>query len=279
MSYEYFSEKLEYKNGYLQLYKFGAGKIPVLLFPSFPQSGLSWLLLQEKSKHSENFTFYTFDIPAWAGYSDTSIINLNEPIIQQYNEIANIISKHFKLENDINILGYSFGSRLALDYFLENSKSINKIVFISPLLEKTNIKNLSEYKRLIFFTEGRASFLLPIFKFLSRFYVRHFVKNSWIPKNFLNQYLEGYNNIDMQLNKKALVELLESEIELERLDFSNHPVMVVTSKKESKVFRKTGEVLRKILKNEKSLSIEGGHDSFVMSGNVKPIEKVLEFLS
>ncbi len=111
LSFKFNKKKIKF-NGYnIQTYSFGAGEKVVLSFPGFPHSGLYFTLFL-RFYDPTRVKFITFDLPGWFGNSENVFQN-SEFAIETYVDIAEKILEEYEVKK-FNIIGYSFGSALAV---------------------------------------------------------------------------------------------------------------------------------------------------------------------
>lgn len=273
--FEYNVRRINYKGQEIQTYSFGTGKKKILSLPSFPHSGIYYILFTQFYDPTQ-FQVITLDIPGWAGWSDNIFKNKKyDP--QEYINVLKLIIKEYSL-NKFNLIGYSFGGALAIELAAMEPKRINNLAIVSTII-KGDLLNRSPQK-----------FRLHLAKVLHQ---EHRLRN-YLLKVFdsYQQVVEDNYNATMFQQYKSMIEQSDQKVLFESLywlfntDLTKYlekikgieNILIVNSKNEPEIFRKQMEYIRRNLNTENTIKISGQHEDFVLQPKAENIKEVLEFL-
>lgn len=119
---------LPYKNSVISYYQFGTGPTPVLCFHGYGESGADYLFL-EKTLGGQ-FSFYAIDLPLHGktGWNEGLLFTPAD-----LKEITNLLlEKHGTTGSLPVLLGFSLGSRVALQLYQLQQGKIAKLVLLAP---------------------------------------------------------------------------------------------------------------------------------------------------
>lgn len=273
--FEYFSKTIRYKDRYIETYEIGKGDKTVLSFPSFPHSGISYLwFLNHYSL--DKVRFITFDLPGWIGDSE-NIFKGKQFDIEEYIKISKDVLMSYNVTK-FSLLGYSFGTALAVRLTSEMPERVKKVVLVSPVIDGTCIQNTKEVLLVNFVKRFNLDGALRYHVLKQWHYYSPLLLSEGCPPNFVHLY----SSLISQLDPKTL---LESIYALFHLDWSkdldcliDKKCLIVSSKKETKLFRKQAEILRRKLNNLNSLYLHGQHADFLLNPQSDTVKEVVKFL-
>lgn len=120
----------------VQTYSIGHGDKLILSFPAYPHSGLMYVLFMLNFDLSK-VKLVTFDLPGWIGMTESvgkeEVFNL-EDILKITKEVV----KEYKMEK-FNVIGYSYGSLLALESAKSFSDRVERVAVVSPVIKKSKV--------------------------------------------------------------------------------------------------------------------------------------------
>jgi pimeloyl-ACP methyl ester carboxylesterase len=276
-NFNYNAKRIQYKNGEIQTYTLGEGENVVFSLPSFPHSGLSYLLLTHEYDPAK-YKFVTFDLPGWAGWSDQHVLNSNDSLLAEYVNIANAVIAYYQLER-FAIIGYSFGTNLAIHLSSQHLDRLNALTIVSPVLFKDLNQRAIQGVLVRLLNQTKTYFILNavvrnqvrrVLKVLSRHY----------SYTVLSEYLAMLNMINPRIMSMALKELMNDDVTAIVAGYpTDLPILVVASEDEQPLFRSNAARLRHLLKQHKTLYLTGDHDQFLISPKSEVVQKVIHFLT
>ncbi|MBD3280208.1 alpha/beta fold hydrolase [Candidatus Dojkabacteria bacterium] len=274
-SIKYSVEKIKFEDKNVQTYNFGEGDKVIFSFPSFPHSGLYYILFT-KFYDPKKFKFVTLDLPGWAGWSGN--IFENEPVeIERYVDLAELILKHYKVDK-FSLIGYSFGGALATILASRRPDDVRNLVIVSTIVNGKLLKGSRE-RRLLFLAK-----LLGQEKRLKRMVIKR--TESFAPiaeENFGEKDFRQYMDMLIQSDERVIFESIDQLFSrdfisnLEKIR-SIENILIVNSRNENKMFRVQAEYLRRFFDQEETLKLSGTHDGFILRPKSKVIKQVLDFL-
>lgn len=275
-SFAHSSEFVKYKDKFIKTYTFGEGKNVALYLPSFPQSGIAYLLFL-RNKQNLGLKFITFDLPGWIGYSE-NIFNDKKFNFDEILNIAEYILDYYKVK-DFNIIGYSFGGALSLKIASKFKSRVKRIVLISTIINPSIISNLSTPKFV------KYAYRLGLSKFVGiviRKYANRMIKDlrsQNVPSVMIQEYVDMISKMNNKIVLDSAYNLFTSDFTKDLLDLKDKEFMILNSKDENKMFRIQAEYMRRILHGENSIYLNGTHDDVFLHPDSNVVNKVLEFLS
>lgn len=275
-SFQYTSERIKYKDKKIQTYSFGTGDKIIFSFPSFPHSGLYYLLFTRFYDHSK-FKFVTFDIPGWAGWSDNTFES--EPFsFDAVMDIADAVKKHYGIEK-FSIIGYSFGGALAILYALRHLQEINSLVIVSAIVDG----KLMDKERVKFWVKiaYRLGWASKVKSTMVKKYkgARMEIATAGIDPALLEQYDAMIKRTNSKILLEGIYSLFNLDIrdQLEKLKVVDK-LLIINSAEEESFFRRQAEFLRRFFQTEASFKIHGSHNDFIARPRQEYIKKVIDFL-
>lgn len=280
INFEYRTRRVELPEGAIQTYSFGSGEKVVFAFPSFPHSGLLYLLF---TRHfdSSKYTFITFDLPGWAGWSDRSYLQPEKSerriTLDEYVDIADAVLTSYQVKS-FRIIGYSFGGNLALRLAIRHPEQVNRVVLVSAVLFGNLLKGTKAYRLL------RIGRLLKLHKILERRLIKGFVTAAkQVKLDSGDSIIDLYGAMYKQIHAPSLMECLNALFEdsgedlVKKINSIPH-LLVINSRDEDNMFRKQAERIRRIVDHEKTLFLNGSHNDFLVNPSLKNVKQVMRFL-
>ncbi len=275
--FSYESRLVKYKDNYIQAYSIGSGDKVIFSFPSFPHSGLTYLLFL-KDYNLTKFKFITFDLPGWIGYSENVFKNGDYDL-----EVCINIAKHILKEYSVkkfNVIGYSFGGALALKFAYEMEDSIDKIVLVSTIINSKIIANLNTVRAVKLLKKiNKPSILLRIIHNRVKKFTKFIIAEGIMPEELLLKYIDMSQHINARVLLESIFTLFNSDLTEVLLNLKDKKdFLIVNSKDEASMFRIQAEFLRRHLDNEKSIYLHGTHDDFLLNPHKDVVKEVINFL-
>lgn len=123
---------LAYKNSQISYHRFGTGPKPAICFHGYGEEASVYGFLE---KHAGNeFTFYSINLPFHGKTEWNEGLNFSNEDLQQIAKA--ILNKgHTQLpntNNQLTILGFSLGGRIALSFYQSQPTTIDKLVLLAP---------------------------------------------------------------------------------------------------------------------------------------------------
>ncbi|MCC7289809.1 alpha/beta hydrolase [bacterium] len=264
---------LKFESKRIRTYRFGIGPKKILSLPGFPHSGLTYLyfLLKYDLKKVQ---FITFDLPGWVGNSENIFEELG------YNEeqliiLVELIINKYEL-NHFSVIGYSFGSSLAARLVGLNKYRIEKLALISPVLDGDQIT----YRRWLLNTLRQFKVYdylkLHIYRKMN-IYKAQLIKLGLDP-SLLDEYQKMFKNSDSKVLLESIDKLFTSNYSSYLVNFDADKILIASSKDESPYIKEQSTLLRRKLKGEKTLYLEGNHEDFILHPETEMVVKVIDFL-
>lgn len=118
---------LTYKKSKISYYSFGNGPKTAICFHGYGEDGKLYSFLE---KHAgELYTFFSIDLP-FHGNTEW-----NEDLLFTHHDLSQIIFcivGQKEINNQLTLMGFSLGGRIALSYYQTHPEQINKIVLLAP---------------------------------------------------------------------------------------------------------------------------------------------------
>jgi esterase/lipase len=274
--FKYMTERIKYKGSEIQTYTFGTGENVIFSFPSFPHSGLYYILFTQLYDQTK-FKFITMDLPGWSGWSENIFRNKNVAM-EEYVDLAEYILDYYKVTN-FSLIGYSFGGALAIKLANRRLKNIKKLALVSTVVNGNLIKNTPEVRKIklakMINQKWRLkSHVLKEFKNYKDIAVSNF------HECMIEEYSQMINRADVDVIFDSLYELFTSDLtdEIKNLN-SLKNILVVSSGEEGDFFTNQTNYICNLLKNECTFRISGRHEDFILRPNKVNIQHVLDFLT
>lgn len=249
---------LLYKNSTISYYRFGTGPTPVLCFHGYGESGADYLFL-EKTLGSQ-FSFYAMDLPLHGktGWNEGLLFT---PV--NLKEITNLLlQEHGTTDTLPVLLGFSLGSRVALQIYQLQQGNIAKMVLLAPdglkmnrwywLATQTWMGN-----RLFRFTMLHPGIFVGLLKILKRLKL----VNTSIFK-FVNYYIADKNIRDLLYKRWTTLRRIKPGLEEIKKSIVQHqtPVRLVYGKYDRIILPVRGEKFRKEIEKYCHITvIDAGH--------------------
>lgn len=106
---------------------YGTGKQTVFCFHGYASVGYRFEVLE--SHVGKDFRLISIELPF---HSDTRWNEHRLFYAEDLHKVLMLISKEENVEEDIWLMGYSLGGRIALDYFAHKPENIKKIILLAP---------------------------------------------------------------------------------------------------------------------------------------------------
>ncbi|WP_414049416.1 alpha/beta fold hydrolase [Macrococcus animalis] len=144
--------------------------------------------------------------------------------------------------NQFNLLGYSFGGELAMNYAVKHPKHINKIILEAPSLITLPMSNLTQLNGfLTVFNDDNRKLLI---EYIKTHHIQESIAYAWsIASVDETDRLLFHSKENAVLNRrlwqesklsndgtfyKEIIQLMESELLLEQLSNFNKPTLIIT---------------------------------------------------
>jgi esterase/lipase len=275
-SFKYTTERIKYKDFEIQTYTFGTGENVVFSFPSFPHSGLYYILFTQLYDQTK-FRFITMDLPGWSGWSE-NIFKGTQFSMEEYVNLAEYVLDYYKVKR-FSLIGYSFGGALAIKLANKRLPDIKNLVLVSTVVNDNLIKNSPEVKKI------KLAKVLKQKQRLKGHILKEFSSYKDIATaNFgecmLDEYNQMLNRSDVNVIFDSLYELFTSDLtsEIQNLNAIKN-ILIVSSEDEGAFFTDQSDYICNILKNENTFKIKGSHEDFILRPNKENIKHVLDFLT
>ncbi len=272
---DYTENILYYKKKEIKTYVFGEGKKTVFLFPPFPHSGLLYMLFYALCPKYD-IRYVTLDLPGWIGDSDNvygGSFNYGRML-----EVIQTVIDYYSNGN-FSVLGFSFGTSLAVQVPKLYKDRVKNIVLVSPVVNGKLIHSYSQAGLLDFL---RKRNLYDATKYYIGLKLNKYTKvfiDSGFPDEFIDLYSSMVGNMNFRIVMDSLYRLFHADFteDLKRLD--NYNTLIVNSLNETHIFIEQADYIRNILKNEHSSYLVGSHENFLLYPDKKRLEAILDFLS
>lgn len=249
---------LPYKSSTISYYQFGTGPTPVLCFHGYGEDGTGYAFL-EKTLGRE-FTFYALDLPLH-GKTDW-----NEGLLFTPNDLKEITNLLLQKQGSTDILpvllGFSLGSRVALQLYQLQPSTTAKLVLLAPdglklnrwywLATQTWIGN-----RLFRFTMLYPGAFFGLLKILKRLRL----VNTSIFK-FVNYYIADKNIRDLLYKRWTTLRKIKPDLQKIKESIVQYktPVKLVYGKYDRIILPARGEKFKRGIETYCHITvIEAGH--------------------
>lgn len=275
-NFEYLSKSIIYKGHYIETYSIGSGKNVVFSFPSFPHSGLCYLwFLNHYSL--DKVRFVTFDLPGWIGDSE-DIFAYEKFDIEEFIKIAKAVLREYEIEH-FSLLGYSFGSAMSVKLASEMPERVKKMVLVSPVIDGRNIQTTKE---VMLVNLVKWLHIAPVMKM--------YINKQWrkycpllaaerCPGNFLTIYTALVSRVNSCVLLDSIYTLFHQNWSVHLDKIMDKKFLIVSSREETRLFRRQAELLRRKISNGQSLYIHGQHEEFVLNPQSDVVRQVIRFLT
>ncbi len=273
----YTENTLYYKKKEIKTYVFGQGKKLVFLFPPFPHSGLLFMLFYALCPNY-NVKYVTMDMPGWIGDSD-NVYGKNFSYGKMLEVVQTVIDYYSPTDGKFSVLGYSFGTSLAIQVPKLYKERVKNIVLVSPVINGNLIHTYSQANILEFLKKRN---LFDASKYYINFKFGKYTKtliDDGFPEEFINTYNKLVLNMDVRIVMNSLYKLFHSDFTDDLKHLENHNTLVINSLNESHVFIEQADYIRSQINNESSSYLIGSHENFLLYPDKRRLESVLDFLS
>ncbi len=275
--FEFTTRIIDFQGYNIQTYSWGNGKRPIFAFPPFPNSGLSYIWFFNHYD-LDKVKVITFDLPGWIGYSE-NIFKAKDFELNEIIDIAIKIIKEYKID-DFDILGYSFGSALAVMLNNKCQNKVHKLLIVSPIVNSKIIKGFYSRYFIPYILKLKLS---KIYKFKINRFIKKMSKNVWLKDNAPINYIQYIKDMikfsDSCTILKSVNKLFQIDLSEEINLLKSKDVLVINSVEEDKNFQMQADFIRKKIKNNKSIYLYGNHIDFVVKPDRKIVKKVVEFFN
>ncbi|KKQ34841.1 MAG: Alpha/beta hydrolase fold family 3-oxoadipate enol-lactonase [candidate division WS6 bacterium GW2011_GWA2_37_6] len=273
--FEYNVRRLKYKDKEIQTYSFGTGRKKILSLPSFPHSGIYYILFTQFYDPTK-FQVITLDLPGWAGWSE-NVFAKGEFNPDEYIKILSQIIKEYSLDK-FSLIGYSFGGALAIKLAALYPDRITNLALVSTIV-KGALLNGSDKK----FRLELAKILHQEHRLRNYIFKEFTSYNTIIKDNFNETMLYQYKSMLEQASTSVLFDSLYWLFHADLTPFLKNVkriknILIANSKDEPKIFKKQMEYMRRYFDGESSLKISGRHEDFILQPKSEQIKAVLKFL-
>jgi pimeloyl-ACP methyl ester carboxylesterase len=249
---------LTYRNSVISYRQFGTGPTIVLCFHGFGEDSSTFDFLERSAAHL--FRFYSIDLPfhgntIWKEGLDFTIQDLKQIIFA-------ITGLRGNDENQVILMGYSLGGRIALSFYESFSGNIKKLVLLAPDGLKINFwywlaTQTWTGNRLFSFTMKHPSWFFGFLKMINKLKLVNASVFKFVKRNIgdpqirrvLYQRWTTLRNISPHLDRiKSLVNENNTDV---RLVYGKHDRIILSS---------VGERFKKGIEDHCSISmIHSGH--------------------
>jgi pimeloyl-ACP methyl ester carboxylesterase len=259
----------------VQTYSIGSGPKIILSFPAFPHSGLMYALFLLNYDLSK-VRLITFDLPGWIG-STEQFDDKGKFDVEDLIEIIDAVIKEYNLDK-FNVLGYSYGSFLAIMTASRYIDRVDKIALVSPIVRSNLAEKSIDGLKLKVVKNTRSYFLLRA-HISHRFnlYKKSLIQNG-IPEQFIYSYEQMMKNVKSRYLFESLYHLFFSDSSYLLKEISDKQILVASSKDETRYFRQQSGYIRHMLESEKSIYLDGGHHDFILHPQKDVVKKIVNFL-
>lgn len=260
----------------VQTYSVGEGKKVIFSFPAYPHSGLIYILFMLKYDLTK-VKLITFDLPGWVGtterFSQDGSFDADLLI-----KIAKAVIKEYRVDK-FNVLGFSFGSYLALLIANIYKDRVKKIVLVSPVINSSIARKSKDGLKIRILKYTGLYFLVKPYIFYRFEQYSKALIGQGIPEQFIYLYRNMMGKIQTKYVFRSIYYLFFSDnIQLLK-EVSDKEILIVNSKTETPYLRKQSWYVRQILENEKSLYLKGNHEDFILYPQKKVVSKIVKFLT
>lgn len=260
----------------VQTYSLGTGEKTIFSFPAYPHSGLMYILFMLKYDLTK-VRLVTFDLPGWIGMTE-AFDKKGYFDIETIKKIVDAIIKEYRMDR-FNVLGFSYGSLLALMVANSYSDRIDRVALVSPIVKSSLASKSSDAFKLKFLKYSRLYFLIkPYVRWRFSIYNKP-LQEEGIPSQFLYSYQKMMDSIQSRYLFESLYHLFFSDNADLLRNIQEKKILIANSKTETQYFRKQSGYIRQILKGEKSLYLEGEHQDFLLHPKKDVVSKIVGFLT
>jgi pimeloyl-ACP methyl ester carboxylesterase len=123
---------LSYKNSEISYYRIGRGRQVVLCFHGYGEAGKTFSFLEKIA--GERYSFFAMDLPFHGQTKWNEGLNFSTADLQKIAEglLAEHQLKPQTLDQQLCLIGFSLGGRMALSLYQQQAQSIQKVVLLAP---------------------------------------------------------------------------------------------------------------------------------------------------
>lgn len=278
VSFKYEADIVKFKGYDIQAYRFGSSDNVSIAFPGFPLSGSFYLWVMSQYDLAK-VSIITFDIPGWAGTSDNIFKNSNiEFNIDTLTEIAQEVVKFYKVKK-LNIIGFSYGTALALDYCSKHKQEVEKVVIMSPFFLKRFLSLYFLLWLIVKLPDRLLGELFKLFVYYGMLPIYKKYREINVPDHFLNIIKHGMSKIDAKLTGVSLKYIAKVDFEDKLKALKEKKVLIVTNNNEKGIFKKHADFLKKVLPQSKLMHVNGKHEYMYITPSREFVKKIVDFLN
>ena len=231
------------------------------------------ILTEYLKKEKRNVNLQVVDLPILKSGIEDGSFDVDILI-----KIAKAIIKEYKVDK-FNVLGFSFGSYLALLIANIYKDRVKKIVLVSPVINSSMAKKSADGLKILVLRYTGLYFLVkPYIYHRFRKYSQPLIEQG-IPEQFIYLYKRMMEGIQTKYVFRSIYYLFFSDnIQLLK-DVADKDILIVNSKTETPYLRRQSWYVRQILENEKSLYLKGNHEDFILYPQKKVVSKIVKFLT
>ena len=184
------------------------------------------------------------------------------------SQLLNLI--HFFNLKKINLIGFSFGSIIALNFSIKFKSIINKLILISPIYQRTN-----KEKRLVNtrYLEAKKNSISDLA--IKRWFTKNYLKKNPKVYKFFFDLLENNNKKDFLAAYKLFATSSDINANFEQI---NIPTLIMTGEKDKNSTPNMSVKLNKKIKNSKLKIISNSKHMFLYEKNILINTKIQKFL-
>lgn len=275
MDVKYTSREIIYKGRLIQAYQIGEGEKVILSLPSFPHSGLYYTFFL-KDYDLTKVKFLTFDLPGWAGHSQ-SFYSPDLALIDFYADIAQAVLDAYSIK-EFSLIGYSFGAAISIKLISNRKDQVKKVALVSGIYEPLLLRKEKLFWEVWLLFKLKLSSVLKG-KVMQRFKKYRVKLQGQIEENVLEEYNQMLLRADKNVILNSLYQLFTQNVEhnIEILKSLNN-VLIVSSTDEDRLFRKQSEWLRRHLSNDTNYKIHGRHEDLILNPKAEVVKKIISYL-
>ncbi len=241
--------------------KLNSNNIPSIFIHGVGLDNSMWHM--QKKYFKKNIIFYDL-----INHGNTKI-KLNKIKYDDFNLQLLKLIRFFNLKK-INLIGFSIGSIIALNFSTKFNRMINKLILISPIYQRTDKEKKMVNSRYLEAKKNSISDLA-----ISRWFTKNYLKKNPKVYNFFFNILEKNNKKDFLAAYKLFASSNEINMKFEQL---NIPTLIMTGEKDKNSTPNMSRKINKKIQNSKLNIISNSKHMFLYEKNVLINTKIKKFL-